>query len=142
MSTGDADAPLSAINSEIERFVSALRRVLSQQTEGVAASSQPAFAKTPTGRVILQEGQLRQLKVADAALLVLFGYRQLMGQNTVRATALSTSLRECGFHAVRGVALKLGRHEGMVRADGERRARTYSLTDDGMKYCEELISRK
>ncbi|MBI3072789.1 MAG: hypothetical protein HYY84_11800 [Deltaproteobacteria bacterium] len=140
--SGDSDAPLSAINSEIERFVSSLRGVLSQESEGAGEGWYSAFTETPGGRVILTEGPLRKAQVADAALLIIYGYRHVAKKDAVRATAISASLRESGFHGAKGLAQKLSRHKKLLHATGERRARTYSLTDDGVKYCEELISKK
>lgn len=77
---------------------------------------------------------------ADALMLLLYGKLVLQGESPVTAVALLKASDQSGFDIDRASRL-LARRSRYVHASGQRRGRRYRLTDEGVKYCEDLLKR-
>jgi hypothetical protein len=76
-------------------------------------------------------------KVAEALLLILYGYWRLKNERHVLATRLLCAAKHSGIFAHR-VAPKLTTHDRFVVRAGHRKASTYALTPLGLARAEEI----
>jgi hypothetical protein len=108
----------------------------------VVPESTCAFAK-----VFHQEGKRISLigrfdgidRELDAALLILFGHKELRGADAVSADELLYGLNQTGYTLERADRLmKRGREKGLLNFSGVRRGTKYRLTLPGIARAKEL----
>jgi len=92
------------------------------------------FHQEDTGRLLSlvgrPSGENREL---DAALLILFGHKELKGLDDVSADELLFGLKQTGYNIDRADRVMVrGENQGLVRRSGIRRGTKYRLTVPGI----------
>jgi len=136
----EAEGPAEFILSEKEGFLSSLA---GQNESGRAAPKAPAktrempawdtLAEAKNGLIILRNKH-PQLKSGEAALLILAAERQLNNTTELSAITLSKAVKTSGYAPERlDRILTKAIKEGLIKASGSKRNRTYSITDKGLE---------
>lgn len=134
----EAEGPAEFILTEKEGFLSRLgpgeSKPAGQARE--KAPEQPdwdAIAETINGLTILKNKH-PQLKAGEAVLLLLACKRQLNGAQEVGALSLSKAIKASGYVPGRiDRLLAKALREGLVKASGTKRNRTYHITGKGLE---------
>jgi hypothetical protein len=134
----EAEGPADFILTEKEGFLS---RLGAPEEIGAArrqekAPEQPdwaGLAETINGLTILRNKH-PHLKSGEAALLLLASKRQLNGTQEVGALSLSKAIKASGYVPGRiDRLLAKATREGLVKAAGTKRNRTYHITSKGLE---------
>lgn len=135
----EAEGPADFILTEKEGFLSRLSAPAEAKTPGPSQEKdqeQPdwsAIAEIKNGLTILRNKH-PQLKAGEAALLLLASKRQLNGTQEVGALTLSKAIKASGYVPGRiDRLLAKANREGLVKASGTKRNRTYNITDKGLE---------
>jgi hypothetical protein len=80
-------------------------------------------------------------RVADAVLLILYGYRRLQEQDEVLTTRLMTALEVSGFTELPRIDRPVAVHikDGLLIQAGRLKGTKYRLTNRGIQRAEEII---
>ena len=143
----EAEGPQDVVEKHFESF----SQLISQQ-KTTASTSSPASSVGsstvfevpesvhPLAKVFHQEGRFISLigrpqgdsRELDAALLILFGHKELRGVDAVSADELLYGLKQTGYAIDRSDRLMLrGEEQGLVTRSGIRRGTKYRLTIPG-----------
>lgn len=135
----EAEGPADFILNEKEGFLSRLgtgEETAAARPGPEAAQEQPnwdALAETINGLTILKNKH-PQLKAGEAVLLLLACNRQLNGAQEVGALALSKAIKTSGYVPGRiDRLLAKGIRDGLVKASGTKRNRSYNITGKGLE---------
>jgi hypothetical protein len=139
----NGEGPESAVKEAYEQFLQAL------STVHVAPPPPDMHEKTlekPSGvdqrlldKAFLKEDQFVSLKhlppdsatrAADAAILIIYGFKKLLGQDDVPVTKLNEGLRKSGLSLDR-VDRFLGVHSQFYRKGGQKSGGRYTLNNQG-----------
>ena len=149
----EAEGPQEIVEKHFEAF----SRLLSQpQTPAsmvtkMTGASDGTFlipeSTSPFAKVFHQEGKRISLigrfdgtdRELDAALLILFGHKELRGADVVSADELLYGLNQTGYTLERADRLmRRGREQGLLNFSGVRRGTKYRLTMPGITRAKEL----
>jgi len=90
-------------------------------------------------RAKLHEAPGQASRVADAGLVLLFGY-SLQGRESTYGTSLMKSLRQTGYNIDRvDRPLEAYAKEGLILTSGIKKSRAYHLTEQGKSKARELV---
>jgi hypothetical protein len=135
----EAEGPADFILTEKEGFLSRLpaaKEPAAIQPDQEKAPEQPnweAIAETINGLTILRNKH-PQLKAGEAVLLLLASKRQLNGAQEVGALSLSKAIKASGYVPGRiDRLLAKALREGLVKASGTKRNRSYHITGKGLE---------
>lgn len=135
----EAEGPADFILTEKEGFLSRLSTAAEPgqaKPSHEKAQDQPdwgAIAATVNGLTILKNKH-PQLKAGEAMLLLLASKRQLNGAQEVGALTLSKAIKASGYVPGRiDRLLAKAIREGLVKASGTKRNRSYNITDKGLE---------
>lgn len=136
----EAEGPAEFIQNEKEGFLSSLEAAPGTPAgHPVSHKEQPekpdwtALAETRNGLTILKNKH-PQVKAGEAALLILAAERQLNGPHEMSAIALSKAVKTSGYAPERlDRTLAKAIKEGLVKASGTKRNRSYQITDKGLE---------
>ncbi len=136
----EAEGPAEFILSEKESFLNNL--TASEKGASVPAKTQPetgsgpawnALAETKNGLTILKNKH-PGVKAGAAALLLLAAEKQLKGSREISAITLSKAVKTSGYAPERlDRILTKAIKEGLIKASGTKRNRTYQITDRGLE---------
>ncbi len=162
----EAEGPVEVVNQRFQEFKDALQTTSQNRpnkapanpsglpevplkTDPPSAEPDPLlgqiFARARTGSGlelrIPPGGENGYWKVANAALLLLYGFSQVLGEHEVSAVALASGLRgsaidTSNFHRPIGL-LKDGM---LITSQGARRSTRYKLTTKGINTSKKFIS--
>jgi hypothetical protein len=91
------------------------------------------FHQESDGRLTLIGRPSGENRETDAALLILYGYKELRGLDAVSADDLLYGLKQAGFPIDRADRVMIrGENQGLVRRTGIRRGTRYRLTVPGI----------
>lgn len=76
---------------------------------------------------------------ADAAILLIYGFQQLLNLENVRITKLNEGLRQTGLTQKRMDGF-IGVHKGLYIKSGQRAGSRYALTNSGDEWAENALS--
>lgn len=79
-------------------------------------------------------------RVADAALMLIFGHHRMLGATDAPVTKLTAGLRESGVKIDR-FDRAIGVHSELVMKGGQRIGARYRLNNPGMAYAAEMVRR-
>lgn len=136
----EAEGPAEFIQSEKEGFLSALTAPGDPAPEHRKQAKEPhekpdwaALAETKNGLTMLRNKH-PQLKAGEAALLIMAAERQLNSAQEVSAITLSKAVKTSGYAPERlDRTLTRAIKEGLVKASGTKRNRSYHITDKGLE---------
>lgn len=136
----EAEGPADFILNEKEGFLSRLTKpseeTATAQNPQEKAPEQPnweAIAETINGLTILKNKH-PQLRAGEAVLLLLASKRQLNGAQEVGALSLSKAIKASGYVPGRiDRLLAKALREGLVKASGTKRNRSYHITGKGLE---------
>jgi hypothetical protein len=146
----DAEGPKEFVEDLFRRFealINSKAPILQPKTETEKWRAVDAGAESPFSKVFHQEnnrisligrfnGEDREL---DAALLILFGHKELKGADAVSADELLYGLKQTGYTVERADRLmKRGNEKGLLNFSGIRRGTKYRLTVPGIARAKEL----
>lgn len=149
----DAEGPKEFVEELFRRFEAlvnskaSLFPVTPSKTEADKTHSVDAFVESPFAAAFHQEGNRISLvgrfdgeeRELDAALLILFGYKELRNADTVSADELLYGLKQTGYSVERADRLmKRGHASGLLNFSGVRRGTRYRLTVPGIAKAKEL----
>lgn len=78
---------------------------------------------------------------ADSIVLLLYGFKELLGQEYVLVTKLAPAVRKSGLPIVRVDRLLEGHlRDGLVQKGGARKGGKYSLSNTGIAKAKEIVS--
>ena len=148
------EGPQDTVKSDYAAFLEAYK--LSQRsTPKVPANTPTDFAK-PSGVAegLLQKAFVRKedivslrhlppsdnsTKAADAAILLLYGFKKLAAVEDVPVTKLNEGLRDSGLSIDR-IDRFIGIHNQLFRKGGQRSGGRYSLTNPGEAQAEKWLN--
>lgn len=136
----EAEGPAEFILSEKDGFLS---RLAEPGKSAIAAAENLAkpgpspdwntLTETKNGLTTLKNKHLG-VKAGEAALLLLAAERQLKGNLEMSAISLSKAVKASGYAPERlDRTLTKALKEGLVKASGTKRNRTYQITDKGLE---------
>lgn len=147
------EGPEAAVKEAYEQFLKALSAVPAVPTP----IQPPMHEKTPEkpsgvdqrllDRAFLKEDQfvsLRHLppdsstRSADAAILIIYGFKKILGQEDVPVTKLNEGLRKSGLSLDR-LDRFLGVHSQYYRKGGQKSGGRYTLNNQGELKAEEWL---
>lgn len=136
----EAEGPADFILTEKEGFLSRLKtspETAEKQPKSQANSPEneiwSAIVEVKNGLLILKN-KSPNLKAGEAALLLLAAKRQLNKTQDASAITLSKAVKASGYAPDRlDRLLTKGIREGLIKASGSKRNRTYSITDKGLE---------
>lgn len=149
----DAEGPKEFVEDLFRRFESLINNktpllpVSHPKTEAEKWQAVDAVAESPFAKVFHLEGNRISLigrfngedRELDAALLVLFGHKELKSADAVSADELLYGLKHTGYTVDRADRLmKRGKDKGLVNFSGVRRGTRYRLTIPGISRAKEL----
>ena len=136
----EAEGPAEFILSEKESFLNNL--AAPENGASAPAKAQPEtgsgpawdkLAETKNGLTILKNKH-PGIKAGAAALLLLAAEKQLKGSREISAIALSKAVKTSGYAPERlDRILTKAIKEGLIKASGTKRNRTYQITDRGLE---------
>lgn len=135
----EAEGPAEFILSEKEGFLSRLDTPANDRqghTKPAEPREKPAWgllAETKNGLTTLKNKH-PQIKAGEAALLILAAERQLNGTMDLSAITLSKAVKTSGYAPERlDRILAKAIKEGLIKASGAKRNRSYQITDKGLE---------
>ena len=136
----EAEGPAEFILSEKEGFLSRLTPAAGARTEAARQAKDPQekpswedLAETRNGLTMLKNKH-PQVKAGEAALLILAAERQLNGTENLSAITLSKAVKTSGYAPERlDRTLAKGIKEGLIKASGTKRNRSYQITEKGLE---------
>lgn len=136
----EAEGPAEFIISEKEGFLSRLGPAPGARAEAGRQVKEPqetpsweALAETKNGLTILRNKH-PQVKAGEAALLILAAERQLNNTESLSAITLSKAVKTSGYAPERlDRTLTKAVREGLIKASGTKRNRSYHITDKGLE---------
>ncbi len=136
----EAEGPAEFIQSEKEGFLGRLEPGPRARAEAGRQAKEPqekpsweALAETRNGLTTLRNKHL-QVKAGEAALLILAAERQLNGTENLSAITLSKAVKTSGYAPERlDRTLTKAVREGLIKASGTKRNRSYHITDKGLE---------
>lgn len=135
----EAEGPAEFIQSEKEGFLSALAAPEAATNHRKPAKENhekpdwAALSETKNGLTILRNKH-PQLKAGEAALLILATERQLKSTQEISAITLSKAVKASGYAPERlDRILTRAIREGLVKASGTKRNRSYHITEKGLE---------
>lgn len=137
----EAEGPAEFILSEKDGFLSRLDTGAASASAGHARTNNTAqekpswelLAEAKNGITILRNKH-PQLKAGEAALLILAAERQLNGTADLSAITLSKAVKTSGYAPERlDRTLTKAIKEGLIKASGAKRNRSYHITDKGLE---------
>jgi len=129
----EAEGPAEFIISEKEGF---LRRLTGAQGEPPEIAADGIWGRITASKhgLVTLKNKHQGLKAGEAALLLLAAERQLSKAAEVAAIALSKAVKASGYAPERlDRVLAKAMKEGLVRASGTKRNRSYNITDRGLE---------
>ena len=149
------EGPEQKVTDAYDRFLKALDT--SQRGQGLpvhlAASSgvtEPVMGweigQKLFDRVYKRDGEIVSLRhlpttanrIADAAILLIYGYMKLSNLDEVPVTKLNEGLRASGLNIER-LDRHLGVHQALFRKGGQKSGGRYTLNNQGVKQAEEWL---
>lgn len=135
----EAEGPAEFIQAEKEGFLTSLEPAGAAQAGGKNHKEQaekPAWdtlAESKNGLTILRNKH-PLLKAPEAALLILAAERLLNGTQEISAISLSKAVKASGYAPDRlDRTLTKAIREGLIKASGTKRNRSYHITDRGLE---------
>ncbi|OGR81663.1 MAG: hypothetical protein A2X32_03855 [Elusimicrobia bacterium GWC2_64_44] len=139
----EAEGPAEFILSEKEGFLKALPAKENTEKDAARPSREPkeqgrepdwaALADTKNGLTTLKNKHLG-VKAGTAALLLLAAEYQLSGSRELSAISLSRAVKASGYAPERlDRTLTKALKEGLLKASGTKRNRSYEITDRGLE---------
>ncbi len=136
----EAEGPADFISAEKEGFLSRLEtgagapgKLPERQADSQENNTWSAIAEVKNGLTILKNKN-PGLKAGEAALLLLAAERQLNKTQNLSAITLSKAIKASGYAPDRlDRLLTKALKEGLVKASGTKRNRTYSIADKGLE---------
>lgn len=132
----EAEGPVDFILAEKEVFLRGLTAGAAGRQEQARPAQESAWntlTETRSGTIFLKEKH-PQLKAAEAALVLLAAAAQLTGARSTSALALSRAIKASGYMPGRlDRLLAKAAKDGLVRASGTKRNRSYRITDKGLE---------
>jgi hypothetical protein len=153
-----AEGPEDTVKAAFERFMSVAEGRASAAglpahlaiTSGATIplgpmDDQPLDQRTME-RVFKREGEIVSLRhlpstanrIADSAILLIYGYMKLSGLDEVPVTKLNEGLRDSGLNITR-LDRHMGVHTGLYRKGGQKSGGRYTLNNQGVKQAEEWL---
>jgi hypothetical protein len=143
------------VEDAYKRFLEALT-ASKAQTPSLSSQYMKPPEERPVGvaeellqKAFLKEDQLISLRhlpptdnstrAADAAILLLYGFKKLLGLEDVPVTKLNEGLRKSGLTLTR-VDTAISMHGSLFRKGGQRSGGRYSLTNPGETQAEKWLS--
>lgn len=113
----------------------------------LATAHLATMPKEHAERTFRDEGELLSLrhlppttnKVADGAIVLLFGYQMLKGMQEVPVIRLNESLRRSGLNVTR-LDRELSVYQSLFRKGGQKSGGRYSLNNQGVQQAERWIA--
>jgi len=97
------------------------------------------FHQESDGRLTVIGRPTGENRETDAALLILYGYKELKGLDEVSADDLLYGLKQAGYPIDRADRVMIrGENQGLVRRTGIRRGTRYRLTVPGIAKAKEV----
>lgn len=135
----EAEGPAEFIQNEKEGFLSSLSAPAApaahhkNHKEQAEKPAWETLAETKNGLTVLKNKH-PQVKAGEAALLILAAERQLNGPHEMSAIILSKAVKTSGYAPERlDRTLAKAIREGLVKASGTKRNRSYHITDKGLE---------
>jgi hypothetical protein len=153
-----AEGPEDTVKDAYDRFLKALDTTVAPQRGGalpahLAASSGVVgpvlgweLGQKLMDRVFKREGDIVSLRhlpstanrIADSAILLIYGYMKLSNLDEVPVTKLNEGLRESGLNIER-LDRFMGVHSTLYRKGGQKSGGRYTLNNQGVKQAEEWL---
>lgn len=149
----DAEGEPELVQSQYEAFLAALKSNVTTSPSVIADTQHqpsqrdfaPGYIDSVADRIFVNDDTLSLLAlpktdnaVADALILLLYGYHRLRSERSVTGSALMKSAKQSGAKADR-IDRFLDMKKEFVNSAGNRRGRRYSLNNRGMSEAENLI---
>ena len=142
------DAFLKAI-VQVGAFGAAPPRHSAYMTPATDTTQTPLVLAVDAARmdkVFKREGEIVSLRhlpttatrIADAAILLIYGYMKLCSLDEVPIIRLNEGLRESGLNFDR-LDRHIGVHQALFRKGGQKSGARYTLNNQGMKQAEEWL---
>jgi hypothetical protein len=135
----EAEGPAEFIQAEKEGFLTRLEPAggtpasHKNHKEQAEKPAWDALAESRNGLTMLKNKH-PHLKAPEAALLILAAERQLNGTQEVSAITLSKAVKTSGYAPERlDRTLAKAIREGLIKASGTKRNRSYYITDRGLE---------
>jgi hypothetical protein len=147
----EAEGPEETVKAQFEAFLAAASHLEQTTTTARAMDLGPAqgpkadatvdraFSQDREGYVSLRVLPATQDRVADALLLLLYGFRTLKQSDEVPATTLMEAARQSGLQIQR-IDRSIAPHEELITKGGTRRGGRYGLNNRGIARAESLLA--
>ncbi len=153
----NGEGPEEAVKKAYQQFLEALPTI--QAAVQSSLTSQYGQAEKPVEKAagvkaellqkaFLKEGDIVSLRhlppsdranrIADAAILVLYGFKKLLGQDDVLVTKLNEALRKSGL-SIHRVDRYITAHSQLYRKGGQRSGGRFALNNQGELLAEEWL---
>lgn len=156
-----AEGPEPQVTQAYNAFLKALEHAIQQPQPARAESRLPAHLAASSGitepplplveygqmeRVFRRDGDIVSLRhlpstatrVADSAILLIYGYMKLCGLDEVPVMKLNEGLRESGLNIDR-LDRHMGVHQSLFRKGGQKSGGRYTLNNQGTRQAEEWL---
>lgn len=158
----DAEGPEAIVQVAFEKFLDALESAPTPATHGPALTleGKGTVGRTQTERPALPQAALdRAFRVdrergvvslnflpksdgdqqkADAAILLMYGFQKVLGEDHAKITKLNEGLRTSGLTLER-LDRVIGVHNGYFMKGGTRSGSRYTLTNAGERWAEDTL---
>ena len=153
-----AEGPEATVKDAYDRFLEAIRAATAPVAAQSAAGHLSLVGGTPTlsidseatrlplDRVFKRDGDIVSLrhlpstanKIADSAILLIYGYMKVAALDEVPITKLNEGLRESGLNIQR-LDRYLGVHQSLYRKGGQKSGGRFTLNNLGLRQAEEWL---
>ncbi len=112
----------------------------SDSSSGDREDESGLFRKDDKGNLSLKGIFPEDGRVADAALLLLYGYKQIQEADEIFAVRLKSNLKDSGYTTLGRLDREMAKlkNQGFVNPFGEKRSRKYRITGQGIRRGKEL----
>ncbi len=152
----ELEGPSSVVMAAYDKWLAVVKDLKGTQTQ-----DEPRSEPTRTGGIVVTDVQVARLYVTDqdrkvvslkhlpsdsptraseAAMLLLFGFKKMLGIDDVLVTRLIAGLRTSGIHVNRLDGI-MEQNQAWVRKGGSRIGGRYTLNNQGLIQAEALVKK-